>query len=70
MNDALHQALAKARLSDDQSAIVILHGAGDDLGGRSRVIVHQNYQRRPIGIRIARFVFAVVHAVAAFLRQD
>ena len=31
--DALHQALAVAGLAEDDGAVVILHGAGDDLGG-------------------------------------
>src|SRR5439155_1150267 len=32
--DALHQPFAPARLADDHAAVVILDGAGDDLGGR------------------------------------
>src|SRR5208337_1484088 len=40
----LHQALAEGDFTDNQAAIVILNGAGDNLGCRSRAAIHQHHQ--------------------------
>ena len=42
---ALHEALAKRRLADDQSPVPVLHRACDDLAGRSGTRVDENDQR-------------------------
>ena len=39
----LHQALAESGLPHDPGAVVILQRPGDDLGGRSRMAVHQHH---------------------------
>ena len=43
--DALHQALAEARLADDGGAVVILQRAGDDLGRAGALAVDQDRER-------------------------
>ena len=37
LEDGLDEALAEGGLADDQGAVVILQGAGDDLSGRGGV---------------------------------
>ena len=41
MTDCYH-TLAEGPLPEDQSAVVVLQGTGDDLGGRRRVTVHEH----------------------------
>ena len=45
LEDGLDEALAKGGLADDQSAVVILQRAGDDLGGRGGVAIDENDDR-------------------------
>ena len=42
---ALHEALSKARLTDDERAIVILQCAGDDLRRRGSALVDEDHER-------------------------
>jgi len=42
LEDGLNEALAKGGFADDQGAVVILEGAGDDFSGRGSVAVDQN----------------------------
>src|SRR5690606_20605422 len=48
----LGDALAEGLLADDHRAVVLLQGAGDDLGGRGRVGVDQHDHRQVVGGRI------------------
>ncbi len=43
--DGLHGALAEGLAAEDQAAVVVLHGAGEDLRGGCRKAVHQDGQR-------------------------
>ena len=49
---------------------MILHRAGDNFRSRSCIVVHQNHQRRAIGIIVRRCVGAIVQTIAAFLREN
>ena len=40
----LHQTLAEGTAADDGGAVVVLHGTGEDLGGRRRALVEQHHQ--------------------------
>ena len=40
--NGLHQALAEGGFTDDQGAVVVLQGAGDDLGSRCGVAIDQH----------------------------
>ena len=43
--DGLHGALAEGLAANDQRAVVVLHGTGENLRGRSREAVDQQRQR-------------------------
>ena len=43
--DGLHGALAEGLAAEDQAAVVVLHGAGEDLRGGCRKAVHRDGQR-------------------------
>ena len=49
----LHRALAEGGAAHERRAVIILEGAGDDLGGRGGAAVHQHHDRRALQ-RIAR----------------
>ncbi len=44
----LNQALAEGGFADNQTAVVILHRAGNDLRSRSRIIIHQDDERHSV----------------------
>src|SRR5260221_11281688 len=69
-DDALHQPFSKTGLSYYEGRVVILNRASHNLRSRGREVIDQNYQRRPVGIGVARSVLVIVHAVSALLTQN
>jgi hypothetical protein len=62
--DGLHGAFAEGLAADDQGAVVVLHGSGENLRGRSRQAVDQQRHRAFVeGARV--FVFQDVDAAIA-----
>src|ERR1700704_4022757 len=70
-NDGLHRALAERAGADDGRALLVLQGAGHDLGGRSRAAVDQDDQRLALGeVAGARVEALGLLRVAAAGRYD
>ena len=68
---ALDERLAPAGLADDQAAIMVLHGAGDDLAGAGRHPVDEDDEGE--GIQLGALAGAgldFVPAIAALLAHD
>ncbi|MNF51418.1 hypothetical protein D3C84_327370 [compost metagenome] len=66
--DGLHGALAEGLATDDQRAVVVLHGAGENLRGRGREAVDQQ-RHRALVERAGVFVFKHVDAAVAVAHQ-
>src|SRR4029077_8564084 len=68
--DGLYQALAESGFADDETAIVVLHGAGDDFGGGSGIAVYENYEWDAVTLIAANGVTAALGGGAAVVRDD
>ena len=65
----LHEALAEACLADDQAAIVILNGAGDDFRSRRALAVDQHDERNLDALIAAHRIVAAFRRRAAAMRN-
>src|SRR5205823_6512454 len=68
--NALHQALAETRCAENGGAVVILHGAGDDLAGTGAFLVHENGELEAVRSRGLRHKIALLGDVPPAERDD
>ena len=68
--DRLHEALAEGGFANDQAAIVILNGAGDDFGGGSGVVVDEDDEGNGHALIAANGVEAALRSAAAVIGND
>ena len=68
-DDRLHRALAERARADDGRALVVLQGAGDDLGGRGRAAVDQHDDLLAVGLVAGMGLRALRLLVVAALGQ-
>ena len=68
--NGLHQALAEGGFAHDQGAIVILQRAGNDLGRRGGVAVHQHDDGKGLAIIAVGRDVVLIGVGAAALRDD
>src|SRR5262249_36939028 len=66
----LHQSLAKCGFAHDDTAIVVLYRASNNLRGGSRIIVHQQDERLVVAMVAAQSVVAALRRCTAALRND
>ena len=52
LEDGLDETLAEGGLADDEGAVVVLQGTGDDLGCRCGVAVDDDYDGIPSGFSL------------------
>jgi hypothetical protein len=69
-SDGLDQALAEGGFADDQAAIVILHGAGNDFGSGGGIVVDDDDQRHGHALITAHGIERAVGGVAAVIGND
>src|SRR5467141_4353509 len=66
----LHEAFAKRRLAHNQSAIMVLHRAGNNFRRRCRIVVHQDHQRNGHALIAAQSEVPPLRRCPPMVRND